>query len=182
MGTATPIKGTEALEAYLESGGNFIDTAVTYGESERTIGAVLKDLGLGNYVYIATKTKSGEPAETVPQIRKDLETSLKNLGRDYVDILYLHMPPEDDDVIDMALNECEALKREGKIRGIGASVKGPAVTDATVSLCRKYIDTGGLTSFSSYTAFYASGIFPQYGTPRRKGSESSSARRLKAGF
>jgi aryl-alcohol dehydrogenase-like predicted oxidoreductase len=141
VGTQTPIDGRAALRSYLEAGGNFIDTALTYGESERTIGPVLKEFGSRESVYIATKTKSGETADTVPQIRKDLEASLKNLQRDHVDILYLHLPPEDDSVIDAALGECEALKKEGKILGIGASIKGPAVTDKTVSLCKKYTDT-----------------------------------------
>ena len=141
VGKDTPILGREALLTYLEAGGNFIDTALVYGESEKIIGSVLEDLGHKDPVYIATKTKSGETADTVSRIRVDLETSLRNLRRDYVDFLYLHMPPDDDAVMDAALSECEALKKEGKIRGIGASIKGPAVTDATVNMCRKYVDT-----------------------------------------
>ncbi len=38
----------------------------------------------------------------------------------------------------------EQLREEGKIRFIGASIKGPDVTPATVDLCRQYIDTGRL--------------------------------------
>lgn len=142
VGSSTPIDGREALLAYLEAGGNFIDTALAYGESEKTVGTVLKEFGGRDPVYVATKTKSGETADTVGRIREDLETSLKNLRRDCVDLYYLHMPPEDPGVIDSALAEMEALKKEGKIRGIGVSVKGPAVTDSTVSLCRAYTDSG----------------------------------------
>jgi aryl-alcohol dehydrogenase-like predicted oxidoreductase len=142
VGTSTPIDGRKALWTYLDAGGNFIDTAIGYGESEKIIGTVLKEYGNSNDLYIATKTKNGETWETVSGIRTDLETSLSNLKRDYVDFLYLHMPPENDEVIDAALSECESLKKEGKIRGIGASIKGPGVTDNTVKLVKKYADTG----------------------------------------
>ena len=142
VGKNTPIDGGEALLAYLDAGGDFIDTALTYGESEKIIGSVLRDFRDADRIFVATKTKSGETSDTVKKIRPDLEASLVNLRRDYVDLLYLHMPPEEDEAMDAALAECEALKREGKIRGIGASIKGPAVTGATVDLCRKYVDSG----------------------------------------
>jgi aryl-alcohol dehydrogenase-like predicted oxidoreductase len=142
VGTSTPIDGREALGAYLGAGGNFIDTAAIYGESEKTIGTTLAELGAGDSVYVATKTKYGDVRETVPLIRRDVENSLRNLRRDHVDLLYLHVPPEDDGTIALVLDECERLKAEGRIRAIGASIKGPAVTDNTVALCRKYVDTG----------------------------------------
>ncbi|MDR1534166.1 MAG: aldo/keto reductase [Planctomycetota bacterium] len=142
VGADTPIRGEEALGAYLDAGGNFIDTAAAYGESEAIIGKTLADRGVKDGVYVATKTKNGEFADTLPGIRRDLERSLAKLRRDYVDIFYLHMPPEDDTVIDAALGECEKLRAEGKIHGVGASIKGPAVTSETVDLCKKYVDTG----------------------------------------
>lgn len=143
VGTRTPVDGREALLAYLDAGGNFIDTAAIYGDSEKTIGRTLAEFGGGgDPVYVATKTKNGDVRETVPLIRKDVEDSLCNLRRDHVDLLYLHVPPDDDGTIAQALDECEALKAAGKIRALGASIKGPAVTDATVALCRKYVDTG----------------------------------------
>lgn len=142
VGSITKIEARDTILAYVEAGGNFIDTAGGYGESEVIIGNALKETGLSGSVFIATKSKSGEEAETVKGLRKDLEASLRNLQRETIDLFYLHRPPEDDEVMDRALSELEKFRKEGKIRAIGASIKGPYVTDATVDLCKKYIDTG----------------------------------------
>ncbi len=131
-----------AIKAYLESGGNFIDTARMYDESEGRIGVVLKEMGNRDHVVIATKTVYGSQMSDIPNIRYDLEASLRQLKTEYIDIYQLHDPPEKPEVIDAALSEMEALKQEGKIRAIGASIKGPNVTETTAELCRAYIDTG----------------------------------------
>jgi aryl-alcohol dehydrogenase-like predicted oxidoreductase len=129
-------------EAYLEAGGNFIDTARAYGQSETVLGKALGNKGMRDKVILATKTFKGETIETIPEIRIELEESLRLLQTDHVDLYYLHKPPQDPEVMNRALDEFERLKTEGKIRAIGASIKGPAVTRATVDLCRQYIDSG----------------------------------------
>ena len=132
----------ECAEAYLDAGGNFIDTARRYGQSEAIIGKTLHRKNMRNGIFISTKTFKGELMETIPDIRLEIEQSLRFLQTDYVDIYYLHMPPVNREVMNRALDEFEALKSDGKIRAIGASIKGPAVTTATVDLCKKYINTG----------------------------------------
>jgi len=74
----------------------------------------------------------------------DLEESLRLLQTDYVDVFQLHQPPEDPEVMNRALDEMDQLQREGKIRAIGASIKGADVTRKTVDLCYQYMDTGRL--------------------------------------
>lgn len=141
VGQTSEIDSDGALKAYLEAGGNFLDTAPTYGDSERHIGRALKEFK--NFpVFVATKSKWGETKETLPKLKESVENSLANLGVDVIDIFLLHMPPESDEDIDAALEVLEELKKEGKIRTVGASIKGPSVTDRTVALCKKYIDTG----------------------------------------
>jgi aryl-alcohol dehydrogenase-like predicted oxidoreductase len=130
------------IEAYLEGGGNFIDTARRYGESERRLGEVLRRSGTRDQVYLATKTHQSRSKETLPEIRKELEESLRLMQTDVVDLFYMHAPPEEVDVMNFALDEFAALKKEGKIRAIGASIKGPDVTRKTVDLCRQYVDSG----------------------------------------
>ena len=140
-----PVADKEAMacvEAYLENGGNFIDTARRYGESEKILGQVFQKTGKRDQVVLASKTFMGEEAATIPKIREELELTLKLLRTDYLDLYYLHMPPGEPDVMDAALDEFEALKKEGKIRSIGASIKGPAVTSATHELCKRYIESG----------------------------------------
>ena len=75
------------VRAYLEEGGNFIDTARGYGErSERIIGTVIKELGCREKVYIATKSVGGQTVDTIPGLRVDLEESLRLLQTNYVDV------------------------------------------------------------------------------------------------
>jgi aryl-alcohol dehydrogenase-like predicted oxidoreductase len=135
-------QAVECVNAYLAAGGNFIDTARRYGQSEAVLGQVLSQCTNRDQVILATKTFMGDRLETIPKIRSELEESLGLLRTDYVDLYYLHMPADDPEIMNCALDEFEALKKEGKIRAIGASIKGPAVSGQTVNLCRQYIDSG----------------------------------------
>jgi aryl-alcohol dehydrogenase-like predicted oxidoreductase len=127
-----------ALEAYVAQGGNFIDTATRYGHSEDLIGDMLSEPGLRERLILASKAPQHDPEE----IREAVEGSLRRLHTDYVDLYYLHSPPWDADTMNQVLDVYETLKEEGKIRAIGASIKGPRVTDEIVDLCRQYIRSG----------------------------------------
>ncbi|MFI3168080.1 MAG: aldo/keto reductase [Bacillota bacterium] len=132
----------DVLDAYLANGGNFVDTAQGYKVSEERIGKYLKLRGNSNKVVISSKTPNGGTMETVKNIESAVDDSLKKLGRDYIDLYFFHSPPDDDETIACALAEMERLVKKGKILTIGASIKGPNVSQATVDLCKKYIDTG----------------------------------------
>ena len=69
-----------------DGGVRFFDTARAYSDSEEKLGAAIE--GMRAKVYIATKTAAG----TVEAFWKDLETSLRNLRTDYVDIYQFHNP------------------------------------------------------------------------------------------
>jgi len=124
-----------SLKTFVKGGGNFIDTARVYNRSEERIGKFLKQEKIRDEIVIATKTVELKEIK----IRNDIETSLKNLNTDRIDLYYLHWPPEEEDEIDRVLTVFQNLKKEGKIRAIGASIKGPDVNQKTVYLCRKYI-------------------------------------------
>jgi len=132
----------ETIDAYLSAGGNLLDTAPAYINSEKYIGKALSGKGMRDQLIITTKTQKGDTAETIPDIRPDIEQSLRSMQTDYVDVYFLHIPPEDPDVMNRAIDVFEELKDEGKIRSIGASIKLANVTPATVQLCRQYIDSG----------------------------------------
>ena len=124
----------ESLNTYLDAGGNFIDTARGYKQSESIIGNILNKNDRKK-IILCSKTHELNPKK----INIDLEKSLKLLKTDYLDIYYLHAPPETLYEMDKILHLFEKFKRNGKIRAIGASIKGCDVTQNTVDLSKQYI-------------------------------------------
>lgn len=117
----------EIVKQSLDAGCTFFDTAPGYGGgvSEAILGQGLK--GVRQEVVICTKAGySVEHGEDfgAAAIRPTLETSLRRLQTDYVDILLLHNPPRElmDGRIATQYEEMEQLKREGKIREYGVSL------------------------------------------------------------
>ena len=103
------------LHRAYEGGMRFFDTARAYSDSEVKVGEAFD--GMREKVFIATKTGAKTPEE----VRAQVETSLKNLRTDYIDIYQFHCAdqcyrPGDG----TGMYECmEELKKEGKIRHIG---------------------------------------------------------------
>jgi aryl-alcohol dehydrogenase-like predicted oxidoreductase len=88
------------FEAYVEAGGNFIDTADVYsgGESEAMIGSFLRESGGRDRMVIATKSGfprgEGNPlagGNSARNIRDGLEGSLRRLGSGYIDMYWTHV-------------------------------------------------------------------------------------------
>lgn len=103
------------LRKAYENGINFFDTARAYTDSEEKIGYALAEVRKD--IVIATKSM-GKDRDTV---MRDLETSLKNLKTDYIDIYQLHNPqtlpaPDDPNSLYGALLEARA---KGMIRYLG---------------------------------------------------------------
>jgi aryl-alcohol dehydrogenase-like predicted oxidoreductase len=115
------------IEAALDAGGNFFDTAPGYagGHSEEMLGRAFR--GRRDQAVICTKfghTADGGTDFDSARIRPSLEDSLRRLQTDYVDVLLLHNPPSDllDESRAPHYAELLALQAEGKIRAFGASV------------------------------------------------------------
>ncbi|CAN5829049.1 aldo/keto reductase [soil metagenome] len=111
----------------LEAGCNFFDTAPGYGRgvSEEILGEALKSVR--QEVIICTKcgySAEGDVNFATDVIRPTLESSLRRLQTDYVDVLLLHNPPRAlmDGRVATQYAELEQLKREGKIRAYGVSL------------------------------------------------------------
>jgi aryl-alcohol dehydrogenase-like predicted oxidoreductase len=113
-----------AVEAALDSGINFFDTADIYdkGHSEEYLGRALT--GRRREAVIATKfgmkfdeTRHGARPEYV---RQAVEDSLRRLGTDYIDLYQLHQPDPSTPVAE-TLGALDELVREGKVREIGCS-------------------------------------------------------------
>ncbi|MFI6533680.1 aldo/keto reductase [Nonomuraea sp. NPDC050547] len=117
------------LDAYVEDGGNFLDTADVYpawatGEStaERIIGDWMIERGNRDSLVLATKVGmlSGWTGLAPRTIRTAVENSLRRLRTDRIDLYWAHV---DDAATPLAdtLAAFDALVREGKVRHIGAS-------------------------------------------------------------
>lgn len=103
------------LRKAYDNGINFFDTARMYTDSEEKIGYALSDVR--SNIIIATKSYAKDKATLLSH----LETSLKNLKTDYVDILQLHNPkdvPDPEDAESLYGGLLEA-KQKGMIRFIG---------------------------------------------------------------
>ena len=127
----SPDAVSEAIfHAYVEAGGNFIDTADVYarGRSEELVGSYVADRKLRDQVVLATKSafhhgKPGNPHDGGngrKHIHQALEGSLRRLRTDYVDLYWMHVwdmvtPVEE------VLQTFGDLVRAGKIRYFGLS-------------------------------------------------------------
>ncbi len=122
--------GSRAVfDAYVEAGGNFVDTADVYsgGRSEEMLGAFVADAGLRDRLVIATKsgfpTGRGRPhagGNGAKHVRAALDGSLKRLRTDHVDLYWIHVwdrttPAEE------VLETLVAAVRAGKILHYGFS-------------------------------------------------------------
>lgn len=121
------------LDAFLDAGFNFIDTADIYsnwapgnqgGESETIIGNWLKKTGNRKNVVIATKLGTdlggGKKGLSAKYMKQAVEASLKRLGTDYIDLYQSHIDDADTSVDD-TMTAFNQLITEGKVRYIGAS-------------------------------------------------------------
>lgn len=150
------------LDAWVDAGFNFIDTADVYsrwapghsgGESETIVGKWLKASGKRDRVILATKVGSdmgdGKVGLKPRYIRAAVEDSLRRLQTDRIDLYQSH---KDDESTPMeeTLQAYAALIKEGKVRVIGAS-------NFTAARLKQALDTSrslGLPRYESLQPLY----------------------------
>jgi aryl-alcohol dehydrogenase-like predicted oxidoreductase len=134
LGTMTWGRDTDEIEAadqcraFLDAGGNFIDTASTYGDgdSERVIGGLIGTLFNRDEVVIATKAGIGfaDGVRTIDASRHsliaELDRSLSRLGSDFVDIWQIHAW-DDATPLDDTLSALDYAYTTGRARYVGIS-------------------------------------------------------------
>ena len=112
------------LNALLDAGVNYIDTAEAYGQSQRRIGEVLKNRGDRKKIFISTKlhVKKGETRESV---LKRARKCLEHLQTDYIDCLMIHSLDTVEAVKSEGFHAATMqLKNEGRLRFVGLSNHG----------------------------------------------------------
>jgi aryl-alcohol dehydrogenase-like predicted oxidoreductase len=123
--TAGPETAADIVAAALDAGVRWFDTANSYsdGESERILGRLLAGR---DDVVVATKV--GQPQSALGTehllsaelVRRSVDDSLSRLGRDSVDVLYLHRPDRSTPIAE-TLGAVAALIEAGKVRRLGIS-------------------------------------------------------------
>ncbi|MGV8939178.1 MAG: aldo/keto reductase [Allorhizobium sp.] len=128
-GEVSESDGRAALNAALDAGVSFVDTADVYGDgrSEKIIAEVLKARA-GARPMVATKAgRRLNPHVADGYTKKNLEgfvdRSLKNLGVETLDLVELHCPPNDVYYRPAAFAALDDLKQAGKIQNYGVSVE-----------------------------------------------------------
>ena len=111
-----------ALARAEELGCNFVDSAAVYGDAEATLGEYLQ--GRRERWIVATKYSGQDAGMTAT-----LESQLRNLRTEAVDLYQLHWVPKDEALY----AELARLKRTGKTRFIGVSLYTPADIDFVLS-------------------------------------------------
>ena len=137
-------EAVEILKKAYDNGIDFYDTAHFYTDSEEKMGNAFKDIPREK-IYIASKTA----AETPEVFWSDLETSLKSLKTDYLDLYQFHnisfVPKKDDELFEAMLE----AKEKGMIRHIG-------ITTHKITFAHEAIESG-LYETLQYPFSYLSG-------------------------
>jgi aryl-alcohol dehydrogenase-like predicted oxidoreductase len=150
------------LDAWLDAGFNFIDTADVYsiwasghtgGESETIIGKWLKKSGKRDQVIIATKVGKpmgeGRKGLKPAYMRQALEDSLRRLQTDHIDLYQSHDDDADTPLAD-SLGTFTGFIQGGKVRAIGAS----NFTAARLAEALDVSEVQGLARYESLQPLY----------------------------
>lgn len=162
---------TKALHRAIDQGVTFIDTAIVYGEgrSERLVGEVVR--ARREEVFVATKVppknlewpaRKGVPVREVfpaDHITRFCEKSLRNLGRDRLDLLQLHVWRDEWLDEDGWKDAFLGLKKVGKARFLGISINDHEPSSALRAVASGLFDTVQVI-FNIFDPTPAAELFP----------------------
>jgi aryl-alcohol dehydrogenase-like predicted oxidoreductase len=134
FGTRSDVPSSRrVLDAYVDAGGTFIDTANIYahwieggrgGESETLIGNWMREHGNRDRLFIASKVGFDYPGTAIglraSQIREEAEKSLQRLGVETLDLFYAHVDDRTTP-LEETMKAFDDLVQAGKVRFVGAS-------------------------------------------------------------
>lgn len=157
-GATTRDEAVRAVHRALDLGINYFDVAPAYGDgkAEEALGIALE--GRSEEVFIGTKVRvpADNLADATGAVKRSMETSLRLLKRDSVDILHVHNrftenrgdapnSLSSDDVTGPVLEAYQAVQQAGKTRFIGLSAM-----DHDVPTLNKIMDTGDWDTMLAY--------------------------------
>jgi diketogulonate reductase-like aldo/keto reductase len=108
----------QVMRRFWDAGGRMIDVSPLYGMSEVNVGEYARALGMTNGLFIANKIwATGEYLGDRSQAQRQLEQSMKRLGRDRIDAMQVHSLVN----VEMILPLLREWKKEGRIRYLGVT-------------------------------------------------------------
>ena len=156
MGSMDKPQSFKLLDAFVEAGGNFIDTANNYQneESETWIGEWMEERGIRDQLVIATKFttpyrthelgKGSHSVNFMGNHRRSLHVSvrdsLKKLRTDYIDVLYLHWWDWSSDIPEI-MDSMHMLVQQGKVMYLGISDSPAWIVSAMNEYARAHAKT-----------------------------------------
>jgi aryl-alcohol dehydrogenase-like predicted oxidoreductase len=154
VGNKDPQDSIRVIHKALDAGINLLDSADAYGDSEEVVGRALK----GRRDNVVLATKFGRPAGDDPNqqgasrrwIMRAVESSLRRLQTDHVDIYQVHRPDPETD-IEETLSALSDLIHSGKVRAIGTS----GVTAADIVEAQWAAERRGLERFRTEQPAYS---------------------------
>jgi len=118
-------RAADLLTTYLDRGGNYLETAASYGdgESEKKIGEIVKNRR--DELVLASKTGVRDAEGAMAEI----DRSLKNLQTDHLDIIFMHGVGDEADLEEIlkpggSLEAAKKAKEMGKVKHIGITAHG----------------------------------------------------------
>jgi diketogulonate reductase-like aldo/keto reductase len=112
----------EVLSEFVRTGGKLVDSSPMYGRSEAVVGALAKQLGLHDRLFLATKVWTTGKAAGVEQ----MQTSAARLGTTPVDLMQVHNLVD----MDVHLRTLSEWKRERRVRYVGITHYTASAYDA----------------------------------------------------
>lgn len=107
----------QTLEAFHSAGGRVIDTSPNYGNAETVIGELLRDIGIRDQVFMATKVDRENQQQGIERMNRSFEL----LGGDQIDLMQVHNLRGTE----VELETMKAWKEQGRFRYLGVTTHDP---------------------------------------------------------
>ncbi len=120
----------QTLETFHSSGGRVIDTSPNYGNAETVIGGLLRDIGIRDDVFMATKVDREDQQEGVER----MERSFELLGGDKIDLMQVHNLRGTE----AELETMKAWKEQGRFRYLGVTTHRPGQYEEMEGVMRRH--------------------------------------------
>ncbi|MDX2418376.1 MAG: aldo/keto reductase [Xanthomonadales bacterium] len=120
----------KTLEVFHASGGRVIDTSPNYGEAETVIGGLLRDIGIRDDVFMATKVDREDQQQGVERMNRSFEL----LGGDQIDLMQVHNLRGTEAELETMKN----WKSEGRFRYLGVTTHRPSQYEEMQEVMRRH--------------------------------------------